>query len=167
MSAGIFPHLSLHILLELKSREGSLAGIFLRNVLRIDLHDHAGVGEPAASGRVRHAIHHDGLRLGLGRHQDTSRTHAEREDAALAHLLGERIFRRGHPRLPLSVVADVVDQGLRMLHTDSHREALGLKRAVLGDEHVVDVPCRVAGGEDDFPCRIFLDTWFAGLRRIL
>ena len=47
------------------------------------------------------------------------------------------------------MVADVVDQGLWMLHTDSHRESLGLKGAVLGDKHLVNVTGGMTGGKDD------------------
>ena len=89
MLVGIFPHLPLHILLELKARESALVGIFLRDVLWLDLHNHAGVGELAASRRVGHSVHHDGLRFGLRRHQNAARAHTEREHATVVNLLCE------------------------------------------------------------------------------
>ena len=89
MFVDIFPHLSLDILLELKTGESPFVGIFLRDVLRIDLHDDSRVGELPAAGGIRHPVHDDGLRLGLGRDKNTARTHAEREHATVADLLRE------------------------------------------------------------------------------
>ena len=62
--------------------------------------------------------------------------------------MGEGIFSSRHARLPLTVVAGLVDQGLGMLDTDTHGKTLRLKRNLLRREHLVDIPCGMAGSKD-------------------
>ena len=45
----------------------------------------------------------------------------------------------------------LVDEGLRMLHTNSQRKALRLNLPSLAVEHLVDIPCGVSCGKNHFP----------------
>ena len=135
-------------MLVVHQRERSL--ILSGLIARFNLHHHARIGPFRVTGGVGHAVQHDGAVLRGGRNQNTAGTHAEGEDAAAFHLLDERVFGGRHERLILAVIADLVDEPLRVLHADTQRKTFGFHRPALALENLVDISGGMSGRENHF-----------------
>ena len=77
MRVDIFIHLLLDVVLEVHQRKWSVAGIFLRNILRFNGYDDSCIGPSGVAGGVGHSVQHGGALFGGGRHEYASRAHAE------------------------------------------------------------------------------------------
>lgn len=137
--------------LKIEQGEGRRGTIFLRhNIFKTDGDGDAAVGEAAVAGGIAHTVDHLLSASGSGRHDDTTRAHAEGEDPVTTHLGDEAVGGRRQQRaVALAVVLYLVDELLGMLHADAEGEGLGLEEPAATGEEFVDVACRMAGGQDD------------------
>ena len=145
-------HGPLYIPLEI--HEGKRTGILLRLVSGFNLHHHTGIGPFGIAGCVGHAVEHHRLRLGGRRNQNAARAHAEGEHAAAVYLLHKGIFCRWHKRLILTVIPNLVQKPLRVLHPHAQGKALGLQRPAFSLEKFIDIPCRMARCQNHLGSRI-------------
>lgn len=122
-------------------------------IFGFDGDDKAAVGERGIAAGERHSIDDDLIIFGGGGHNETTRAHAERMDAAITDFRGNPIAGGGEEMGSLGVWADVVlkgiDEVLGVFDANTDCEGLGFEEEPGIDHHGVDVARAVTGGEND------------------
>lgn len=119
------------------------------DVRQLQLHDDGGIGEGGIAFGKGHAVDHQGIVPGGCRYDIASRTHAETVDTTALHLLDKTVGgRRQKFASRLAMVLDPVDQPLGMLHAHAHGKGLGFQGNLLGQQHFINIPGTVPGGQD-------------------
>ena len=137
------------LLLETQPGQFPVFGPQVFEVGKADFGDDARIGEYRVAARRRHAVDDRLSGARHGRHDKTSRTHAERVDAPSADLADQRVRGGGQVFAAFGqVVLRAVDQLLRMFGPDAHRERFGFDPYSPAVQDFVDVARRVSGREN-------------------
>lgn len=130
----------------------AVLGNEVRDILRLDSGDQAGIGERRIAAGERHAVDDDLFVGGRCRNDPTTRTHAERMHTAILNLGREPVTCGGQQigtRLSFgNVILLAIDERLRVLNAETDRKRLVLHQNAFTRQELIDVPRRMARGEN-------------------